>query len=43
MQKVIRAANRQKWMKFCRERINWIHEKPFFFADETMVMKGNDQ
>ena len=32
-------------MKFCREKINWAPDpwKTFFFADETMVMIGNDQ
>ena len=40
-----RAANRQKWMKFCREKINWTPDpyKTAFFADEAMVMIENDQ
>ena len=43
--KLIRTVNRQKRMKFCKEKINWSIEqwKNVIFSDETMVVVGNDQ
>ena len=43
--KLIRTVNRQKRMKFCKEKINWSIEqwKNVIFSDEIMVVVGNDQ